>query len=66
MNCFSQIETDYGKTEGLVEWERKKQREEEREKGNMRGRKGGWEADRVESGLSSKIALASYIHPLIS
>ena len=49
-----------------MEWERKKQREEEREKGNMRGRTGGWEADRVESGLSSKIALASYIHPLIS
>lgn len=40
-----------------MEWERKKQREEEREKGNMRGRKGGWEADRVESGLSSKVAL---------
>lgn len=40
-----------------MEWERKKQREEEREKGNMRGRKGGWEADRVESGPSSKVAL---------
>ena len=40
-----------------MEWERKKQREDEREKGNMRGRKGGWEADRVESGLSSKVAL---------
>ena len=37
--------------------ERKKQREEERETGTMRGRKGGWEADRVESGLSSKVAL---------
>lgn len=51
-----------------MEWERKrqKQREEERETGNMRGRKGGWEADRVELGLPAKVALASYIHPLIS
>lgn len=45
---------------------KEKQREEERETGNMRGRKGGWEADRVESGLSAKVALASYIHPLVS
>lgn len=26
-----------------------------RKTGNMRGRKGGWEADRVESGLSAKV-----------
>lgn len=46
--------------------ERDRNGERKKETGNMRGRKGGWEADRVESGLSAKVALASYIHPLIS
>lgn len=49
-----------------MEWERKRNRERKKERRNVRGRKGGWEADRVESGLSAKVALASYIHPLVS
>ena len=49
-----------------MEWERKRNRERKKERQNMRGRNGGWEADRVESGLSAKVALASYSHPLVS